>query len=155
MTITDNCAAGRGMSRTCNNQSYIHDNSHGDRVYGKTTEHSKSRPANTPNYRKHCLSDLVLHYLSRIFECKQKCRIKPPRYRLVASSQVIDNASPPIMSKEPEQKQIDTRIARPIKPNRVYKPVFSKGREKRSFQHSTSNRVIWGPFIKKKDGKRS
>ena len=30
MAITNSCAAGREMPYTSNNQSYIHDNSHGD-----------------------------------------------------------------------------------------------------------------------------
>ena len=115
-----------------NNQFYIHDNSHGDIP--------KERPRNIQNLghtilptHKNSTSDLVLHYSSQILECKQKYRIEPLRYRLVASPRVINDVFPPKMSKEPKQKTNrhadSTRIARVVKPNRVYEPVFQRKRK--------------------------
>ena len=99
MAITNSCVAGREMPRTNDQSKYIHVNSPGDRVYGQT---AKSRKANPPNY-ENCTSYFVLHS-SQILGCGKKRRIKPTRHRSVTSSRIINNASRPIMSEEPEQK---------------------------------------------------
>ena len=91
--------------------------------------------------QKYHISDLVL-FLSQILGRKQKCRIEPIRYQLVALSQVLNDASLPIMSKEPELKT--NRHARSTRDQtkQFIRTRFSKGREKRPFQQSTSNRVV-------------
>ena len=75
------------------------------------------RPQNIQNFentilpiQKYCTSDLVLHYSSRLLGCKQKYWIKLLLYRLEVSSWVVNDASPIMMCKEPEQKRIDTCI---------------------------------------------
>ena len=54
------------------------------------------------------------------------------------------------MSKEPERK---TNRHSPTRdhPKQGIGVRISKQREKRSFQQSASNKVVWAPFIKKKD----
>ena len=90
MTITNSCAAGREMPRTNNQSRYIHHgHSPGDRVYGQTVKSRKPYPP----YYENCTSNFVLHS-SRILECGQKRQIEPTRHRPVASSQIINNASP-------------------------------------------------------------
>ena len=60
------------------------------------------------------------------------------------------------MSKEPEREMNGhAHSARDQTNQGTYTSPFFKGREKRSFQQSTSNGIILGPFIKKNDKKRS
>ena len=49
MAITNNCASGRGMSRTKNQSKHIHYNSPGDRIYGQTARIDLFQKPNTPN----------------------------------------------------------------------------------------------------------
>ena len=56
-----------------------------------------------PMYYENFTPDFVLHS-SRILGCGQKCRIEPTRHPSVASSRIINNASPPMMSKVSERK---------------------------------------------------
>ena len=56
-----------------------------------------------------------------------------------------------MMSQEPERNTNHHAHSARDQTKQGIQARFIKGREKRLFQQSTSNRVIWGPFIKKKD----
>ena len=126
------------------------------------------RPLNIRNFENTILPIMKILYFgliiifcsSSILGCKQKCQIEPLQYRLEVSSWVVNDASPPTMSKELEWKTESTRAynihhsMRDQTKQRI-RARFSKGREKSSFQQSTSNRVVLGLFIKTKDKKRS
>ena len=145
MTITDSCAAGREMPCT-SKQPIIY-------LITRTEIGFTDRPRDIQNLiqlilpiEEYCVEDLVLRYSSRILGCKQKCRIEPLQYRLVISSRINYDASPQLCLESRNEKRIDMRMARTIKPNRVYDPIFLKKR-KEVFSAIDVKRIVWGPFI--------
>ena len=109
IVIMNSCAAGREMPCTRNQSKHMHDNSHGDRVYGQTATHSKSRQHNLPNYRI-SYHGLGIVFVSNFRVPTQKTLICNTALSIRASSRTIDVTAAPqcnlMMSKEPERKTI-------------------------------------------------
>ena len=100
-------------------------------------------------------SGLSILFLFRILGCKQQCRNKPLLHRLEVSPRAINNAFPPLMSKEPEEKMnrhahITYIMARGIKPNRVYEPTFQKEENRGRFSNRPETGSFWTRLSKRK-----
>ena len=144
MTITNSCATGVEMPRTSNNQSYIYDNSHGDRVYRETAKHSKSQKANTSNYQKYCTSDLVMHYVF-VFDIRVQSKVSNQTTMISIMQCIVTRNQRCFL----HQRCLNNQNKH--KSTRAQHTQSNQIREQRSFQQMTSNKIVLGPFIKKKD----
>ena len=114
----------------------------------------RPRDIRNPTYtilpiQNYCTLDLVL-FSSEILGRKQKCQIKPLKYRLVASSQSNNDASSPMMFKEPELKTNRHAHSTHDETKQGIRARFSKEDKRGRFSNRPQAGSLWARLSKRK-----